>query len=123
CDATWKSGRGLPGAPEPLTPMSVRTVCFGRGSAKSSEARTFFARVAQKIVGPFSGLARRELGDLVPREPARCLDRDGRRAAGTDLDRADFQDAIGVHREADLDLRAAAWRAGQIAQHEPAEPP
>src|SRR5450432_3463912 len=59
-----------------------------------------------------------ETRDLVHRQPARGFDRHGCRGAGADLDGRDLEDAIGVHREADLDLGAPARRGFKIAEHE-----
>src|SRR5262245_58438886 len=75
---------------------------------------------AARLAGP--GHAAAELTDLVLRETARRLDRDRGGLVRADLDRADLEDAIGVHRERDLDLRTPARRGCEIAKHEPAEP-
>src|SRR5215470_1944235 len=60
--------------------------------------------------------------DLLGGEAAGGLDLDAGGAAGADLGGGDLEDAVGVHREADLDLGLAARRGAEIAEDEPAEP-
>src|ERR1700742_2121530 len=88
-------------------PIHSLLSCITPDRAYESRRRKGYGRLTRD--------AHAQVGDFFRREATRRFDRHRRSTPRTDLDRVDLEDAVGVHREADLDLRPAARSGREIA--------